>query len=308
MKLLDLHCDTISECLKYGRDLMDTKNNVCLRDLRTVDQWTQVFALFIPDEYRGSAAVEYFDRLMDCSDFLLERHKDLLFPVLNADDLTAVPKGKCGFIKAIEGGAAVAGKIENLQKVYDRGVRMITLTWNGENELGSGAASLPDKGLSDFGRQAVKEMERLGIIADASHLSQKSFWDLCEAAEKPFICTHSNSSRVCPHPRNLTDEQFKEIVRRGGLVGLNLYIDFLSSEKKGGTDEVMRHVYHMLSLGGEHILALGTDFDGAEIDLSLNSAEKLANLWEAMLKLGLKEQTAEDIFYNNAYRFLQSHL
>ena len=309
MNLLDLHCDTVSECWKNKWDLLTGQTGVSLRSLPAFEKWTQVFALFIPDEFRGEEAIRYFDTLMNYSDELLQRHKNSLFPILSREDLAALPAGKCGYLKAIEGGAALAGQLMQIRRVFDRGVRMITLTWNGENELGSGVLAQPDRGLTLFGREAVAEMESLGIVVDASHLSQKGFWDLCETAQKPFLCSHSNSKSVCGHPRNLEDSQFREIVRRGGLVGLNLYISFLSEKPDGGgVEDVLRHIDHFLSLDGEHTLSIGTDLDGADIHSSLNSSEKLAVLREAMVKLGLKEQTIEDIFYGNAYRFLERAL
>lgn len=309
MNLLDLHCDTISECWKNQWDLLTDKTGVSLNSLPAFGRWLQTFALFIPDEFRGQEAIRYFDSLMDYSDRLLLQHRNGLFPILSKEDLAALPAGKCGYLKAVEGGAALAGQLMQVQRVFDRGVRMITLTWNGQNELGSGVLAQPDEGLTPFGREAVAEMERLGIVADASHLSPRSFWDLCETAERPFICSHSNSKTVCGHPRNLEDSQFREIVRRGGLVGINLYVNFLSEDPSGGgVQDVLKHIDHFLSLGGEHTLAIGTDLDGAAVHSSLNSSEKLAVLREAMVKLGLKEQTVENIFYGNAYRFLEKAL
>ncbi|MEG1779057.1 MAG: membrane dipeptidase, partial [Oscillospiraceae bacterium] len=177
MKLFDLHCDTVSECMSEKLDLDNSKTQLNLSALEQLESWVQVMALFIPDELRNQQAVMYYDRLMSYTNLLLAKHNDKLYPVLKGKDLYNIPNGCCGVIKAIEGGAALAGEIHRINFVYNQGVRLITLTWNGENELGSGALCSPDKGLSEFGKQAVAEMEKVGILVDASHLSRRSFWD-----------------------------------------------------------------------------------------------------------------------------------
>lgn len=136
----------------------------------------------------------------------------------------------------------LGGKLERIQDLKDRGVAMLTLTWNGENELGRGVLSPGDTGLTPFGRRAVKALERAGIVVDVSHASPELFWDVAELAERPMVASHSNAKAVCGHPRNLTKEQFLAIRDRGGLVGLNFYQSFLNDRpQEASREDVLRH-------------------------------------------------------------------
>jgi membrane dipeptidase len=142
---------------------------------------------------------------------------------------------------------------------------MLTLTWNGKNDIASGNDTAD--GMSDFGREAVRALEDHRIVVDVSHLNDAGFADLLHVATRPFVASHSNSRAVCPHPRNLTDAQFGEIRDRGGLVGINYYRAFIADVPAGKDvtfDQLSRHIDHFLSLGGEKVLALGSDFDGSD--------------------------------------------
>lgn len=192
-----------------------------------------------------------------------------------------------------------------LDKAYDAGVRLVTLAWNYQNAFACGAATDNDKGLTGRGRALVQELVRRNMIIDVSHLSEAGFWDVCLETEAPFAATHSNSRACCEHKRNLTPLQFSEIVRRGGLVGLNLYSPFLREDGKSATiDDVLRHADDLLSRGGEHCLALGTDFDGCEdTPEGLRTVGDMENLAEAMLRHGYLESTVNALFYGNAVTF-----
>ena len=167
----------------------------------------------------------------------------------------------------VEEGGTCQGKTAFLRDFYRLGVRMMTLTWNGKNELGSGPAS--EEGLTAFGKEAVRELEEAGIIVDCSHLNDAGFADLLHQAKKPFVASHSNLRSCCDHPRNLREDQFKELVRRGGLCGINLYSRFLSVPDRGGEGErelLFRHIYRMLELGLSYS-PWDTEGDGGEIFL-----------------------------------------
>ena len=184
---------------------------------------------------------------------------------------------------------------------------MLTLTWNGENELGSGSDT--KKGLTDFGRAAVHRMEDAGILVDVSHLNDQGFADLTRIARKPFIATHSNSRAVCDHPRNLTDEQFCTIRDMGGLVGINYYRFFIREDGiTADITDLIAHIDHFLALGGEDILCCGSDFDGAEIPPYLNSIDKVANLHAALLAHGIDEEVIQKILFENVHRFFNKYL
>ena len=222
---------------------------------------------------------------------------------------TAAEKGLCGAILTVEGGAALGGSLSHVEDLLERGVRVLTLTWNGANELGSGILEEDDRGMTDFGRRAVHALTEGGCVMDVSHASEKLFWDLCETTSRPFIATHSDSKALCAAPRNLTDEQFAEIVRRGGLVGLNFCTAFLRNEaEKARTLDILRHADHFLSRGGEKVLAMGSDFDGCPLPPDMRGISSIPALYELFYKeLKLSEETLDAIFYHNAFAFFTRH-
>lgn len=186
----------------------------------------------------------------------------------------------------------------------------MTLTWNGENELGSGCAGTG--GLTGFGKEAVKLMEENGIIVDCSHLNDAGFEDLLNITKRPFVASHSNLRSCCEVPRNLREDQFVELVRRGGLCGINLYSRFISVPDQKGEGErelLFRHIYRMLELGGEDCIAWGTDLDGQiTCDPSLGSPFGAASFGTYLAERGIPEGAVKKFCFENAYRFFQSYM
>ena len=263
MRLFDLHCDTIGECWKQKKDLFENNLHLSLQRGSAYAPWRQVFAVFIPDSCRGEAAWNYFQGIYD--DFLhqLESHKDAVsFCRTSAELARAEREGKCAAILSVEGGAVLGGRLDRIQKLHAMGVRLITLTWNGANELGCGCGKRCAGGLTPLGKEAVREMERTGVAVDVSHLSRRGFRDVAGIARAPFLASHSNCNAVYRHPRSLTDRQIDCIITRGGLIGINLYRAFLGRPGSAGFAAAHRHIRHVLERGGEHVLALGSDFDG----------------------------------------------
>lgn len=260
-------------------------------------------AIFMPDDYRGDAAEAWFDHVYAVYRREMAAHGDLVLPVDRGSQVrSALEERPFAAILTVEGGSALAGKRENLERLYGLGVRMMTLTWNAENELAGGAAT--QLGFTPLGREVVEGMERLGMAVDVSHLSDKGFWELCEFAERPFMASHSNARAVCGHRRNLTDDMFREIVRRGGVVGLN-YSDNFIREGAGSKriDDLLRHVFHFLELGGEDTLALGSDFDGTDIPPYLDGLDKIGHLAEMLERSGIPAKTVDGILFENANRY-----
>lgn len=301
---IDLHCDTIYECDKRGLPLQNNVLHFSLNKLPEGYRLCQAMAAFIPDELRGEAALAHFERLHRLFDFQMEQFRDTISRV---SDVTKIEEGldktRFAAILTIEGGAALAGRLENIERFFEMGVRMITLTWNGENEICGGAAT--DSGFTKFGREAVAGMERLGIAVDVSHLSDRGFWQLSGFANKPFLASHSNSRSVCNHRRNLTDDMFREIAARGGIVGLNYYKNFIREDGESGTvDDLLRHVHHFLELGGEDSLALGSDFDGCTVpDYLGDGIGKLDYLAEKLESSGIPAKVTDKILFGNANNY-----
>lgn len=222
------------------------------------------------------------------------------------DFLIAEQQNKCGAILTVEGGAALAGDFDKIAYLAECGVKALTLTWNSSCEIGDGAMVENPHGLTPFGKRAVGELERCGIVIDVSHASEPLFYDVAEHTEKPFIATHSDARNICDHKRNMTDEQFNVIKKRGGLVGLNFHKPFLSNKQEVGFDDLLRHAEHYLSLGGEKVLAIGSDFDGSILPDCITGIESIEDLANCFLQHNYSQELVNAIFYQNAYNFFVS--
>lgn len=307
MQLFDLHCDSIVKFKQFEADFLYDKTQFSLHGLDQFTRLCQTMAVFIPDHLRGAKAVEYFKVHQQYLKALTEKQKDIAEQADTAADIRRITKaGKCALILAVESGAALGGELDHVDYLAAQGVKMMTLVWNGENELGSGHQT--DHGLSAFGREVVKRMEQKHIIVDVSHINDFGFDDVCQIASKPFIATHSNLRSICGHNRNLTERQFTEIVNRKGLVGINLYEAFLTDEGAADIDCVYRHVVRMLELGGEDVIACGSDFDGADIHPTLDTPLLFAGGAEYLLKKGISEPVINKMFFDNALAFFEKNI
>lgn len=304
MNFFDLHCDTATEAMKCHAGLC---GNGLQLDL---DKWQsgrlcQSYAVFIPDTLRGEAAWQYF---LQCSGYwkdCIENTPDMLLLRKPAEASAQWRQQKHTCFFSVEGGAVLAGRLERIQALADCGVRTLTLTWNGENELASGTTATG--GLKPLGRNIIRELERCCIVADVSHLNDESMSDVIEWAQRPVIATHSNSRRLCNVPRNLTDDQFRCIAERRGLVGLNFFTGFLREDRKDACmEDLLRHAEHFLDLGGEEVLALGSDFDGAEMPCDLPDCGALPAL-AGRLTEAFGVTISEKICYKNALDFWQRY-
>lgn len=306
MRLIDLHCDTLYRAYQEKGSLFQNDFHISFEKSRFLKSYIQCMAIWIPDEYRGETAERLFD---GCVKKLHEQiDNSFVTQIMHKADL-ADSLFKTGVILTVESGAALAGKIENVRRFYDCGVRMMTLTWNGTNELGDGIGVAHPKGLSDFGKEAVAVMEKTGIIVDVSHASEALFYDVAQQATKPVCASHSNLRSICSHPRNLTDEQFKFIRDGGGIVGINFCRDFLS---ENGTNAKMYDIIKItdafLSLGGEKTVAFGGDFDGCDIPDNMSGLESTEKLYTLFVRHGYNETLLDDLFFNNAYRFFVKNM
>lgn len=310
--IFDLHCDTLTRN-KYPpyqdtTNTLDNKNfQLALSKVPAGTKWVQCFAIFVPDKFRGQDAIDFFDRHAASFRRQAEEHTATFAACRTAGDLeAAMASNKTAGILTVEGGAVLAGSLDRVKTIHDEGVRMMTLTWNGPNELASGHDT--PEGFSPFGQEAVAEMERLGVIVDVSHLNDRGFEELLGFAKEPFVASHSNARAVCGHRRNLPDEYIREMVRRGGLIGLNYCNDFLADDGRGNLEDLLRHVERFLELGAEKCLALGSDYDGAGMHPDLDSVEKSLNISGYLTAHGVPAQMAEDICFNNAWRFFLAHM
>jgi len=299
-----LHCDTIYECEKQNVDLLNRELQFSLDKLPEQVRLCQCMAIFMPDDLRGEEAERCYDRHFARFRRQLELYPDRVAQVTETAAVSDLLRQRqYALMLTVEGGSALAGKLDNLYKLQNCGVKMMTLTWNAANEICGGAAT--DKGFTPFGLEVVALMEELGMAVDVSHLSDKGFYELCAFAKKPFVASHSNSRAVCGHRRNLTDDMFRQIAERGGLVGINYYREFIVP---GGVthsiDDLLRHVHHFLELGGEDVLALGSDMDGVvDIHPCLRSLDQVPRLRESLCGSGISAAVADKILFENAQRF-----
>ena len=333
--LIDLHCDTLTALTAEDRDLVSAFRDPLQRreasktlaervqGTDTLDmpgrhfslsavpervRWCQCCAIFLPDGLSQKEAIAYYDLHRRNFYRQMDALPDKVRPCRTGADLeSAWDQGRTAAILTVENGSALAGRLDRVETLARDGVRIVTLTWNGENELGSG--NVTDHGLSHFGREAVREMERQGILIDVSHLNDKGFEDLLKTASKPFVASHSNARAVCGHRRNLTDEQIREMADRGCLIGLNYYSAFLrTGGQAAGLDDLYRHIEHFMNLGAENCLALGSDAEGADLPPTLDSPEKFAGLYQYFLDRGLSSGQADGILWKNGLNFLKKQL
>lgn len=308
MNYFDLHCDTITECYVQSTSLFDNTLQWSLKRAMQYAPLAQVFAIWIPDEFRGEAAVTRFNHVYDtfCREIQQNSGK-IAFCKTSMDLEDAFTQGRAAAILSIEGGAAIAGNLQNLDRAYEKGVRIMTLTWNGRCEIADGVMEPHAGGLTPFGREVVRRMEQLPMLVDVSHLAEKGFWEVAENTSRPFIASHSNAKSICGHKRNLTDEQFREIVKRSGIVGLNLYRNFLRDDGNTYIRDIARHLDHFLSLGGEQALAIGGDLDGSDLPLDMAGVEDIGKVRQELLK-DFPEKTIDAVFFQNAHAFFARHL
>lgn len=303
MHAFDLHCDTLFKANEENGSVINNNYHFSFEKAMKYDKYIQVMAVWIPDEYRGNKAFELASK---CS-FLLENELKKSEKFRKIDDFSKLSAGDYNVVLAVEGGAALCGKLENIAKLRNMGVRFMTLTWNGSNEIGDGILCENPKGLTAFGKQAISVLEDNGIIIDVSHASEPLFWDVAKLAKRPFVATHSNARSVCGNMRNLTDEQFKYICEIGGLVGLNFHRYFVSDNGEVDFDDLQKHLEHFLELGGEDVMALGSDFDGADMPDCIKGAENMQNFYNFLLSRNYSENLLNKVFFKNAYDFCRNY-
>ncbi len=301
-QLFDLHCDTIGECCGKKQSLCQNELQLSIDKCKSFTEWVQVFAIWIPDERRGDDAFAYYCAVRDYFLEELRQNQEKIKLCSDWDGRAKRETGLCHAILAVENASVLGGRMERLAQLSRDGVKLITLTWNGENELGSGALSGRETGLTDFGKAVLREMSRLHMAADVSHLNEAGFYEVAQSGV-PMLASHSNANAVWPHARSLRDEQIRVLIEKESLMGICFARDFLGDASDCGFAAVLRQIQHVLALGGENILAIGSDYDGANIDEQLGSAEKSRNLYFYLKENGLSIALLQKIFYQNAQNY-----
>ena len=316
MKVIDMHCDTASELMlaeDRGERLSLRENNlhIDLKRLRQGGYMLQNFAMFIHME-RDRDVTAALLRMIDIYYNELSANADLIAPVFTYADIEKnAAAGKISALLTMEEGAPCRGKTYLLRDFYRLGVRMMTLTWNFENELGypSAIATFPGYsperryGLKKAGFEIVEEMQRIGMIVDVSHLSDDGFYDVCDVMKGPFVASHSNARALCSHPRNLTDDMIRKLADHGGVTGLNFYSEFLTDGADLSTvSRMVEHIRHMTNVGGMDCVGLGSDFDGIDSALEMKDCSHIQMLASEMSRQGFSDDEIEKVFYKNVLR------
>ena len=303
--LFDCHCDTITTAMEHGEDIYDNNLQLSLKRLTDFERAIQIFAVWLDDKYIEQG-FENTIKAIDFFDVCLKKHENIIEKITDGENLDK--SDKIGAILSVEGGEAIGDDIENIQRLYDRGVRLCTITWNRENSLGFGAQTGSNMPLKPFGIKALKEMERLGIIVDVSHLNRAGFLSVCEQGTRPFIASHSNAYALCRHSRNLTDDQLDMIRQTGSMVGINLYPPFLNDSGRADINDILRHTEYIANRVGDNKVCLGCDLDGIDCTPEgINGVEDIHIIYEAFV-LSFGKKAANNIFFDNMYDFTSAML
>ena len=307
IRYFDCHCDTIWRLHETGEALEENTGHIDLHRASCYAPYVQMFALW--DDARlwsdpGQAQAR-FHALLDTAIALFEKNRERIVFCKSADDLrAAVDANKSAALLMVEG-AELLGEMPNaLDVAFEAGVKAVTITWNHENVYGCPAAVDEKKGLTARGRELVRALEQRRMFVDVSHLSERGFWDVAECASCPFIATHSNARAVCSHRRNLTDEQLNHMIRTGGICGINLYDKFVKDGGGSCIMDVLRHIDHILSLGGAQVLAVGGDLDGCDmLPTGIDGVEDVGKIYTQIEK-AFGSDIARAVFFDNMYRFI----
>ena len=309
--VFDLHCDTALTLLGESRNeagsLKKNQLHIDLERASRLEAYCQCFACFttpMMQEWNKLSPIVIFERELATIQREVDKNKRLISFAYCADEIEANrEKGKMSALLTIEGPAGFdfdPGLLENLHQI---GFRITTLGWNESNVLTG--SNVTGGGLTDKGREYLKEAQRLGMLVDVSHISDEGFWDIMDCTQAPIVASHSNSRALCHHSRNLTDDMFRAICRTGGVAGINQYADFLGESPT--LDTVCDHIFHFMELDptGKHI-ALGGDLDGCEsLSQGFEGVQSYPALADRLLERGMEEKTIRDIFWNNALNVLR---
>lgn len=305
MPIVDAHCDTLTVLGQQNRDLgvYSTLGHLDLPRLRKGLIDIQFFAIFVGPEYYDSP-VSYTSEIIALFNNQIKSYGHVIDHVRSYSEiLRAIESKKSCAILTIEGGEALSGQINQLEIYYKQGVRGLTLTWNGRNDLGDGVGlGSQANGLTSFGRQVVQRMTQLGMIIDVSHLSEVGFWDVLQETKIPIVATHSNCKYLCDHPRNLCDQQIQAIANQGGVIGITYVPQFIHVAPS--LERFMDHIDHIYRTGGIECMGLGSDFDGIDstIEGLHDASVAVPNIQNALYRRGYTTGQIEKILGDNWLR------
>lgn len=323
MKIIDMHCDTFS--LLYQNPNEELKKNnlaIDLEKLKKGEYMAQCFAMFVP--FSSHRLYQTCKEMIQLFKEQLQKNENFIQQAYTYQDLLTIAKNnKIAAILTIEEGAVIENDFKKLEEFYQLGVRMMTLTWNYPNGIGSPNLKYPlthpydftiindQDGLTGFGIQVVQKMNELGMIIDVSHLSDKGVEDVLKYSSKPFVASHSNARSVCNHCRNLSDDLIQKMAAKKCVIGINYYQDFVISKKESSAsfmDYLIQHIRHIVSIGGIDVIGLGSDFDGIPTNPEWKDCSILPQLVLKLQQEGFTQEEIEKICYKNVLRIFKENL
>jgi len=308
MRVIDLHCDALMKLLRFPLEEFScsTKLDVTLEELIKGNYLLQVFAIYIPEEYPKN--ISSLMRVIDLFYSKVINHPQMHW-VRSKEDLEyCLSHKKIGALLSIEGVECLEAKLYMTSILQKLGIQAIGLTWNNQNWAAEGVLANTKSGISQIGKQFIKKLEVDKIILDVSHLSPTSFSDLLVHYSGPIWASHSNSYALCPHPRNLTDEQLFQLADRGGIIGVTYVPQFISEYSQATIDKLISHIDYLIELGVEKHIALGSDFDGIDFYVEGLAQPSDVNQLANALLIRYGKEISESILWKNAYQFLYQYL
>ena len=315
---LDTHCDTpmfFPQGVDFG-----SRDPRILVDLHKMDEGRQdatIMVAYLPQPKIGETfsskvdfdvdgPTEYADLIFNKIEAIVEKNKRYISIARTPADLYADKRqGRHSIMLGIENGLALNGQLQNLAHFVQRGIVYMTLCHNGDNDICDSARGCnTHNGVSSFGRQVIREMNRLGVIVDLSHASDKSFYDALELSQQPIVCSHSSCRALCDHPRNLTDDQMRALAAKGGVMQVTLYHGFLVNDGEATVLDVLRHLDHAIQVMGIDHVGIGTDFDGDGGVRGLASSSELLNFTRMLLARHYSERDIQKIWGGNFLRVM----
>ena len=316
---VDSHCDTPMFFAK-GVDFLSRDSRI-LYDLPKMDEGhidAVQMVCYLPQPKLGQRFSECVDFAVDgpasYADLIFDKIEDICRQAPSRLSIARTPADvyrdkRCGrhsIILGIENGLALEHDIRQIQHFRQRGVTYITLCHNGDNDICDSARGCQTHGgLSSFGRDVIREMNRLGIMVDLSHAAETSFYQALELSSTPIVCSHSSCRALCDHPRNLTDDQMRALAAAGGVMQITLYHGFLAKDGEEATiDTFIRHLYHAIDIMGIDHVGIGTDFDGDGGVRGIASASELINITRHLLRYNMPEGDIEKLWGKNWLRVM----
>ena len=304
---LDTHCDTpmfFPQGIHF--DHRDRKILVDLHKMTEGRQDATIMVAYLPQPTENPRA--YADSIFDQIEVIVSQNSDYIRIASTPHDLWMNKHmGMKSIMLGIENGIAIDGKLENLQHFVDRGIVYMTLCHNGDNDICDSASKTQHThhGVSAFGEQVIKEMNRLGVLVDMSHAGEESFYQALEISSMPIVCSHSSARALCDHQRNLTDDQMRALAKKGGVAQTTIYNGFLRKEGEATINDVIAHLEHAIDVMGIDHVGLGTDFDGDGGVRGLANSSELINFTRRLLARRFSEQDIQKIWGGNFLRVME---